>query len=192
MNKTLWLDFDNTIADSISAFLKTYNALIEDTGKEYSQCYNFEDCGVKNEHINKIFDTAYFFTVLNPYDNAIEMIKKLSEITEVNICTIGTWKNIKAKITWLEWQGLDKVVGFVPIVKAPNYPLAMNKKIIHSGVILDDNPKCLESSNANDKIMFTPHGLDYDWQKGYKSQYRVTEWNEETYQLLLKLIKEDI
>lgn len=189
MKKKLWLDFDNTIADTAIAFLKTYNVIFENTGKEDTLYWNFDDANVVKEYIPQVFESGLFFQNLKPYPNAIETIKELAQMTDTIICTIGTWKNIKAKITWLEWYKLEKYVGILPVVKPPHQTIVMNKSIIQDGIHIDDHPNCLKTGNAEDKVLFSWQDKPYDWQQGYIPQYKMTAWDDEGYELLLKLIK---
>ena len=189
MKKKLYLDFDNTITDSPRAFLKAYNFLYENTGKEETLCWNFEDCKVAKDKIPEIFESAMFFTFLKPYPNAIEMIKELAQITDVSICTIGSFNNIKTKLWWLQCHDLDKYVGITPIVRPPHQQIIMNKSIIQDGILVDDNPICLSSCWAEHKVLFSWQDKPYDWQKDYAPQYKMTAWDDKGYELLLKLIK---
>ena len=66
--KKLWLDFDNTVFDSTKAFLKAYNIMVEDTKKEDSLYWNFNDANVKPEYIQQIFNSGLLFSNLKPYD----------------------------------------------------------------------------------------------------------------------------
>ena len=187
--KKLWLDFDNVIADTAKAFLQTYNVIYENTGKEDTLYWNFDDANVNKEYIPKVFESGLFFSNLKPFPNAVEMIKELAQITDVSICTVSSWKNLKAKITWLEWQKLDKYVGITPIVRPPHQQIIMNKSIIQDGILVDDNPMCLSSCNAEHKVLFSWQDKPYDWQQGYKPDYKMTAWDDKGYELLLKLIK---
>ena len=189
MKKKLWLYFDNVIADTAKAFLQAYNVIFENTGKEDTLCWNFDDANVVKEYIPQVFESGLFFQNLKPYPNAIETIKELAQMTDTTICTIGTWKNIKAKITWLEWHGLDKYVGIMPIVRPPHQSIIMNKSIIQGGILLDDNPKNLITSKAKHKVLFSWQDKPYDWQENYIPEYKVTAWDNDGYNLLLKLIK---
>ena len=188
--KKLWLDFDNTVFDSTKAFLKAYNIMVEDTKKENSLYWNFNDANVKPEYIQQIFNSGLFFSYLKPYDGAIEVIKELSQITDVSFVTIGTYENIKTKI-WLlqEVLKLSDNIGMIPIISPSNKPVIMNKSIIQDGILVDDNPTCLFSCWAEHKVLFSWQDKPYDWQKDYTPQYKMTAWDDKGYELLLKLIK---
>ena len=192
MNK-LMLDFDGTIFDSSRAFLKVYNSTVKNTGKESTLCWNFDDCGVQPQYIQRIFDSDLFAIHLNPYEGAIETIKELSKITEVNIVTIGTYSNIKNKIDVLDYFGLSKRVGMIPIIKPSDKGVVMDKSIITGNTILvDDHTSNLETCSAKYKVLFSYKGLDYDWQKGYEPQFKATEWNKEFYDMLVKMINDEM
>ena len=189
MKKKLWLDFDNVIADTAKAFLQAYNVIYENTGKKDTLYWNFDDCGVKKEYIPKVFESGLFFTYLKPFPNAVEMIKELAQITDVSICTVSSWENLKSKIWWLQCHDLDKYVGITPIVRPSNKQIIMNKSIIQDGILVDDNPICLSSCWAEHKVLFSWQDKPYDWQKDYTPQHKMTAWDDKGYELLLKLIK---
>ena len=186
----LWLDFDNTVFDSTKAFLHTYNIMFEDTKKESTLCWDFNDCGVKKEYIKDVFNSSLFFTYLKPYENAIEIIKELAKTTRVNFITIGNYQNIRAKI-WLlkEVLKITDEVGMIPIIIPDNKPIAMNKEIVQGGILLDDNPKNLITSKAKHKVLFSWQDKPYDWQENYIPEHKMTAWDNDGYNLLLKLIK---
>lgn len=184
----LYVDFDNTIADTSAAFLETYSSLYGEVGKRETLFWDFRDCNVDPTKIMPIFSSELFFHNLKPYDGAVEALLKLSEITEVNIVTIGTYANISEKLKIMEKWGLSKSVGMIPIVKPNNKKVYMNKEIIPNGIIIDDHPDNLDSSNAEYRLLFSHKGLPYDWQKGRRPY--MTQWDKATVSKIMQLVME--
>lgn len=189
MKNKIYVDFDNTLFDSSKAFLQAYDVMVGRTNKTHTLCWDFDDCNIDKSKIASIFDSALFMTYLQPFEGALETLNKLAELTEVNIVTIGTYENIKSKIWKLETLDLTKNIGMIPIIKPKNKSVVMNKEIIPNGILIDDHPNNLKSSNAEHKVLFSWQDKSYDWQKDYTPQYKMTAWNDEGYELLLKLIK---
>ena len=188
MNK-LFLDFDDTFTPTGSTLLKTYESLTGEKMPDVALEWDFTDANINKEYIYKLFDSSILFDNLKPFDNTVETVKNLSKITDVNFVTIGTYKNIKLKIDFLEKLGLQNYVGMIPIIS--NSKAVMNKSIIIGDAILvDDHPQNLITCSAKYKVLYSNNGLDYGWQRGYKDKfnYNATKWDKTFENVLIDMI----
>lgn len=172
----LFIDFDNTIADTTSAFCEYYNTLyIENDddrirSKDITE-YDFSDVGwasghklgtktVSEEMLLKGFKSDLLFSYLKPYQGvryALEGLKstKLFEIYLVSNCSD---ESAVKKIEWLKKWDLDRNFDgkvFLNINQAYNKSL-LNMK---DGILVDDHRANHLNSNAKYKYCFRdyPH-----------------------------------
>lgn len=162
----LFLDFDGTIADSITAFCRLYSYLYADkigfVLPETSKVnrWNFSDqCKLlKDSDVEKLFSNELFFNFLEFMPNAKETILKLAEKYDIYIVSIGTMQNIRWKANWLDIN-LPEVKNVILI---SNNNCEMNKSIVNmsSGILLDDNYDNLKTCNAIKRYTF---GIIKSW-----------------------------
>lgn len=165
MKQKLFLDLDNTLADSITAFCQYYN-LNYYRYKNFTPAqphlvnkYNFSDqCALLNgdqEKINEIFASSEFFEYLIPFPFVKKVLEKWEDKYEYIVITIGTSSNIRKKSAWIDKN--------LPIIKERIYiendHCTMDKSIIkmksyngYPNIFIDDNEQCLNSSDADYRI----------------------------------------
>lgn len=172
MSKTkLFLDFDNTIVNTSSAFCEVYNDIFFShkdfkTAKWWENTkYNFSDiCPLLKEHnisIFSIFEQENFFKGLDFINgNTQEIIQKLTEKYQVIICSIGTPNNISLKSLWIE-KNIPEIKECIFLTQSKDN-FTMNKSMVNmeSGILIDDVVSNLDSSNADLKLVF---GDEYEW-----------------------------
>lgn len=192
---SLLLDYDGSIFDSPKAICKTYNLLFKNhigfipADHTKLKQYDMKDLCPLCDDVLTLFETKLFFEFLEPFENAIEIIKLLAETLDITIVSVGTPENIKLKIdSFHQWFG--DLVKFVPIIsydrtcKMDKSPLDSNMKIC-----LDDSLECLDSyheSNIKGRgVMATNfniiYGREYDWnlEINNKNRYpRCKDWLE--------------
>lgn len=181
----LFLDFDNTIVNSMKAFCEVYNELFKDHSDfkeanwEKVDSYNFKNvCPLLHDNFNAIhdiFEHELFFEKLDFIDkNAQKVINALSTCFDIYICTYGTIKNIYLKHQWIEKN--------LPVIKKCIYLTDADKSVIDmsDGIFIDDREDFLYLSNAAYKFCF---GKEYQWNVYWIGE-RLQNWNQ-VYQILM-------
>jgi 5'(3')-deoxyribonucleotidase len=187
MNKpTIYLDFDETIVNTMQAFCSVYNEkytnhkdfVLADYTKVYK--YNFADqCPLLEDvqAIHDIFDSQNFFDALTLKDGCLEVLHKHKYDFNYQIVTIGTPKNLSHKVLWIE-KNLPFIKDVILISNGNN---KMDKSIINMfnstipNIFLDDHQDNLISSNANIKFCIATYG-ERDWSKDW--EYRIQNWEQ--------------
>lgn len=198
--RKLFLDFDNTIVNTTQAIVSLYNEDFQ-YYKDFNpvnwrtvDTYNFEECTLASkEYIDMYFNQSRFFWYLNFMSQKVQIglsdvqsyLDILKELFNVTIVSLGYSPNLKGKIKWLENKNLDKEHGF-------NFT-GVNMKEYHDkshidmsgGILVDDNARMLETSNASTKICF---GDVHSWNDTWKG-LRAKNWKELTYMLCRKEVQ---
>ena len=165
----LFVDFDNTIVNSIKRICELYN----DDFRYYPDFRHIEwtevtTWGFKElscadtDYISTYFGQPRFFDCLEYMDYAYEVLDELVEKFDIYIVTMGTEQNLKIKEEWInnsEFGGRVKFIGL-------NFNDYIDKSAIDmsGGIIIDDEIRYLKSSNADVKICF---GDTYEWNKDW-------------------------
>lgn len=165
MKQKLFLDFDNTIADSISSICQYYNLNyykekgFKPANSHLINKYDFSDqCALLNgdkKKIKDIFASDEFFEYLVPFPYVKDVLDKWKDKYEYIVITIGTPKNIRKKSMWLDKN--------LPIIKEriyiENNHCTMDKSIVkmksyngYPNIFIDDNESCLFTSDADIRI----------------------------------------
>lgn len=102
----IYVDFDNTIVDSVAAFVTRYNQL---NGTKYQKesvvKYDFSNLitNIAEEELVRGFHSNFFFNELSLYENVKESLVRLKHNgAELILITRGTLTNIQKKIEWLD------------------------------------------------------------------------------------------
>lgn len=174
----IFIDFDNTIADSTKAICDMYNESYKDH-KDFvpaspDKCFewDFKDvCPLAPSWwIENCFNNKIFFSKLELLKDARSSIYRLSKKHDIYIVTIGDFRNISYKSMFIE--------GMLPFIKnvifIKNENCNMNKEIIDmsDGILIDDNLENLKSSNAAYKFVF---GKECNYNKTTKYT-RLADW----------------
>ena len=199
MNKpTLIFDYDGCIFDSPQAICKTYDLLYKNHANFTPSStlpldkYSMKDVCPLCDNVLDLFEMKLFFEYLEPFENAIDIIKLLAETFDITIVSVGTPENIKLKIDSISyWFG--KLVKFVPIISYDRQ-CKMDKSIINSNmkICLDDSELCLESFDTSSSLsrgikycgsVPTNHniiyGKEYEWNTNNPNNYpRCKNWLE--------------
>jgi len=168
----LIFDFDGTIVDTIEAFCKTYNQIF--CGQECfaaadpTQVYDYgfrDQCPLIND-VQDIFASQLFFDNLKPMRGALRVLKELSDMFPIMICTKGHNLNISQKAKYIE-ENLDFVKDII-------YTNTEDKRIINmeNCVFVDDHIDNLRTSNATIPIAY---GDLYPWNREWTG-LRIPDW----------------
>ena len=122
--------------------------------------WEFKELYLANrEYILSYFGLSRFFDNVEYMDNAYEVISNfINNGYEIYIISMGTPQNLLGKEIWLK-ENLPEV-KFIGC----NFETYKDKSHIDmsDGILIDDEEKYLNSSNARMKICF---GDEYDWNK---------------------------
>ena len=174
--KTLYLDFDCTIVNTIKAIVSLYN---EDF-KYYKNfkyinwididTWNFTKCNCASaEYINTYFNQQRFFDGLEYMDNAEEVLNRLKDKYRIVVISMGYSPNLRAKDIWIkEHMPYAEYIGV-------NFKEHDDKSHIDvsDGIYVDDNMKNL-NTNAIENICF---GDLYEWNKCWNGK-RCFNWTD--------------
>ena len=187
--KKLIIDFDNTVVNTTKAMIRSLNPFIKDVTQKVdenspSYYWSFKDLFPKTHlrYIDILFNSELLFSNMELYPNVYNTLKDLHEKgVQIYICTIGSYKNIKLKLDWLHEK-----LPFVDVVPIAQNNIVMNKAIINmeNSVFIDDNCSCLNSSNANVKILYRHDGYITEKNRVWNG-YTSTSWEDEDFIKLL-------
>lgn len=172
----LFLDFDGVIGDTVKAACQMYNedyAFHDDfVGVEPEQIdtWDFKELTLaKKKEFYRYFNTRRFFDLLEPMPGAIETIQGVSDLFNIDICTIGTKENLRGKEFWL-MQHVNAGYGFIGLTDVHD----KSSVDMSGGIFVDDKADNLRSSNASLKICF---GQEHEWNRDWDG-IRCRSWKE--------------
>lgn len=182
MNKkpTLYIDMDNVIFDTVEAIKTMYdedfilydgweNVLLKDI-----KSYSFSELKLltTDRLINNYFKSCRFFNLVGCIDGAELTLCNLNIVMKypITLVSIGTPENIKGKRFWVDEfnEHFNTELNFVGVQGFDKSQVDMS-----DGIMIDDLPQNLESSNAAYKICFG----DYEWNKEW-SGARTSNWEQ--------------
>ena len=175
----LFIDFDNTIANSSEVIVDMLN---EHFGKnenfEKLRKYDFSDLFPECSYwdIEKFFNSDEMFERLKIFPNMIETVDAFKDFfDEISIVTIGTKDNLENKKRFLKENNLE--LTFYGIEN--NGRSDKSSVDMHNGVFIDDLIGCLHSSNAKIKILMK-NVENGEWNKVEPNDdiYVVNNWYE--------------
>lgn len=173
----LYCDFDNTIVNSIKSICDIYS---EDYRYYPNYKYihwtdihtwDFKECiCAKPKQIKRYFTQPRFFERLEFMDNAKEVLDRLKDKFEIVIVSMGVQPNLFGKEIWIKDN--------LPFAKFIGIDMEKYKDKssidMFGGILIDDEQRYLDSSNADMKICF---GDEYEWNKDWKGK-RGFNWTE--------------
>ena len=183
--KKLILDFDNTIVNTTKAMIRSMNPFIKDSSKKVdenspSYYWSFKDLFPETHmrYIDILFNSELLFDNMELYSNVRNVLEDLHEKgVMIYVCSIGSYKNIKLKLDYLH-----KHLPFVEVIPIAQNNIAMDKAIINmeNAVFLDDNVDCLNSSNADVKILYKHDNFTTEKNRVWNG-YVSTSWEDEDF-----------
>ena len=192
--RKLVLDFDNTICNTTKAMIRSMNPYIKDSLKKVdenspSYYWSFKDLFPETHlrYIDILFNSELLFSNMILYPNVYNVLEDLhNKGVQIYVCTIGSYKNIKLKLDWLHEN-----LPFVDVIPIAQNDIVMNKAIINmeNSVFMDDNCSCLNSSNADVKIVYRHDGFTTEKNRVWNG-FVATSWEDEDFiKLLYKLLE---
>lgn len=180
MNKrTLFLDFDGVIANSILAIVKLYN---EDFSEydgfrkvDWSEIktWNFNELTLADrKYIDCYFNQPRFFQTVEFMPFAKLALEKISQYYDITIVSNGNTPNLRLKEQWCHDNMLYAEFIGIDLGKFPNKS-HINMNYVDS-VFIDDLSENLRRSNAVTKICF---GDIYTWNEDWDG-IRCESWHE--------------
>ena len=179
----IFIDFDNTIVNSIEAFCSAYNFLYDENANwSKVRKWNMTDeCPLSDRDMTvRIFEDGLFFQKLKFYDNKIyHILKRLSKTDNIFIVSVGSRKNLLYKKKWVLYN--------LPFINEKNIILlshfnddsnvlgTIDKSEVNmeNGILIDDNQDALLSSNAKYKLLYSHNGIKAEWNKNVYYDYPV-------------------
>ena len=169
----LFLDFDGTLTDSISAFCKVYHDWYGNY-KDYKtpipeevRRWDLTDqCPLAKNNTENIFSSEEFFYYLKPFPNTVEVLQRLKEKYQLIIVTIGSYNNIANKCNFIQdtFPFVDDFIGIV------NKGSVMNKSCINMkgtddspNIFIDDNSDNLLSVQSSNLIRYCYGDKRTEW-----------------------------
>lgn len=178
IKRKLYIDFDNTLVCSIKCVCDLYNEDFKyfpdfkPVNWVDMKTWEFNELNLASrEYVLTYFGQPRFFEHLEFMDNAYEVLLKLiNDGYEICIVSMGTSQNLLGKKIWLEKH--------LPGVKFVGCDFNTYKNKSHidmsDGILIDDEKRYLDSSNASIKICF---GYEYEWNKDWK-ELRCRNWHD--------------
>ena len=193
MSKTkLFLDFDNTIVDTIAAVVSLYN-------EDYSShdgfipinpkvvtSWEFKECNLATYgEIDKYFGDERFFQRIKLYPGARQALRSLSHMYNIAIVSHGYAKNLKLKEKWVKDKLFKEIFDsscnaeFIGV----DWKEYSDKSHVDmsDSIFVDDSIKNLKTSNAKYKILY---GEYMDWNNMKNEFIRCKNWKNLTRQIL--------
>ena len=175
----LFIDFDNTIANSSEVIVDMLNEHFDKNENfEKLRKYDFSDLFPECSYwdIEKFFNSDEMFERLKIFPNMIETVDAFKDFfDEISIVTIGTKDNLENKKRFLKENNLE--LTFYGIEN--NGRSDKSSVDMHNGVFIDDHIGCLHSSNAKIKILMK-NVENGEWNKVEPNDdiYIVNNWYE--------------
>lgn len=175
----LFIDFDNTIANSSEVIVDMLNEHFDKNENfEKLRKYDFSDLFPECSYwdIEKFFNSDEMFERLKIFSNMIETVDAFKDFfDEISIVTIGTKDNLENKKRFLKENNLE--LTFYGIEN--NGRSDKSSVDMHNGVFIDDHIGCLHSSNAKIKILMK-NVENGEWNKVEPNDdiYVVNNWYE--------------
>ena len=180
----LFLDFDNTIVDTIAAVVSLYNedyadkdGFVKINPSEVTS-WEFTECNLATyEEIDKYFGDERFFQRIKLYPDASQVLFSLSCIYDITIVSHGYSKNLKLKEKWVTENLFNKIFynGCNAKFIGVDWKEYSDKSHVDmsDSIFVDDSIKNLETSNAKYKILY---GEYMDWNKTNNKFTRCENW----------------
>ena len=163
MKRKLFIDFDNTIVDSTQAICNIYNNTFSKhpnfvpARPENSKDWYFLDvCPLADrDWIEDCFCKEAFFEDLRVFYGFSIAFKILADFYDIYIVTIGEIKNLELKARYIS-DRLPFIKNTILLSDNNNF---VGKSIVdmNNGILVDDTPYNLSSSNASLKLLFNKY-----------------------------------
>ena len=189
----LFLDFDNTIVDTIAAVASIYNedyasheGFIQIDPKDVTS-WEFTECNLATyEEIDKYFGDKRFFQRVKLYPSAGQVLRSLSHRYDITIVSHGYASNLKLKEEWVKDKLFKEIFDnscnaeFIGV----NWETHNDKSHVDmsNSIFVDDSIRNLETSSAKYKILY---GEYMDWNNTNIEFIRCKNWLDLNNQICL-------
>lgn len=172
--KKIFIDFDETITESILAFTKIINKKYnKDIQPWQVKSWDFLDVYpfLTDDELMEVFESEEFFKILTCKPYAKEILTNLSQYYEIELVTVASDKAIKLKDNFIK-------ENFPFIKKIHQIQHNQSKSIVDmsGGIFFDDVAKNLYDSNVLTKVMIV-NNPGADWNVGWAG-YKISNWKE--------------
>jgi len=181
--RKLFIDYDQTITESISAICNLYNIdYCDKVGFIKAKAHlvndwNFKDqCTLINrKKIDSYFNSKRFFDAVNCIENSKAIINKLSETFDIYIVSMGGFRNLLLKKKWCkEYFPYAKFIGC-------NFLFHKDKRHVPMGendIFIDDCVNNLINNNCGTRLLY---GDIFSWNEENEKRglfRRMWNWTE--------------
>lgn len=180
----LFLDFDNTIVDTIAAVVSLYNedyvnrdGFVHIDPSEVTS-WEFTECNLATyEEIDRYFGDERFFQRVKLYPSAGQVLRSLSHRYDITIVSHGYASNLKLKEEWIKDNLFKEILDsscnaeFIGV----NWETHNDKSHVDmsNSIFVDDSIRNLETSSAKYKILY---GEYMDWNETNLDFIRCKNW----------------
>ena len=167
----LFLDFDNTIVDTIAAVVSLYNEdyashedFVQVDPKDVTS-WEFIECNLATyEEIDRYFGDERFFQRVKLYPSTGQVLRSLSHRYDITIVSHGYANNLKLKEEWVKDKLFKEIFDnscnaeFIGV----DWETHNDKSHVDmsNSIFVDDSIRNLETSSAKYKILY---GEYMDW-----------------------------
>lgn len=189
----LFLDFDNTIVDTIAAVVSLYNedyvnhdGFVTINPKDVTS-WEFTECNLATyEEIDKYFGDKRFFQRVKLYPSAGQVLRSLSHRYDITVVSHGYASNLKLKEEWIKNNLFKEILDsscnaeFIGV----NWETHNDKSHVDmsNSIFVDDSIRNLETSSAKYKILY---GEYMDWNNTNIEFIRCKNWLDLNNQICL-------
>lgn len=189
----LFLDFDNTIVDTIAAVVSLYNedyvnhdGFVAINPKDVTS-WEFTECNLATyEEIDRYFGDKRFFQRVKLYPSAGQVIRSLSHRYDITIVSHGYASNLRLKEEWVKDKLFKEIFDnscnaeFIGV----DWETHNDKSHVDmsNSIFVDDSIRNLETSSAKYKILY---GEYMDWNNTNIEFIRCKNWLDLNNQICL-------
>lgn len=189
----LFLDFDNTIVDTIAAVVSLYNedyvnhnGFVAINSKDVTS-WEFTECNLATyEEIDRYFGDERFFQRVKLYPSAGQVLRSLSHRYDITIVSHGYANNLRLKEEWVKDKLFEEIFDnscnaeFIGV----DWETHNDKSHVDmsNSIFVDDSIRNLETSSAKYKILY---GEYMDWNNTNIEFIRCKNWLDLNNQICL-------
>ena len=157
MRKRITIDMDETICDTLTRHIDWYNAEFKQNLKTSDLLGTKIYSRVPADHLARVRsypDNPEFFVDLKPLDDAIEVIKELSQRFDIYIATAAMEHptSFAAKYDWL--------VKYLPFLYPMNFVFCGDKGIVNADYLIDDSSRHFKYFSGQGVLFTAPHNVN--------------------------------
>lgn len=189
----LFLDFDNTIVDTIAAVVSLYNEdyashedFVQVDPKDVTS-WEFTECNLATyEEIDRYFGDERFFQRVKLYPSTGQVLRSLSHRYDITIVSHVYATNLKLKVEWVKDKLFKEIFDnscnaeFIGV----DWETHNDKSHVDmsNSIFVDDSIRNLETSSAKYKILY---GEYMDWNNTNIEFIRCKNWLDLNNQICL-------